>query len=113
MKVKELKSKYFSDYVYKSSYESPFKKMGKIDQQKEIDKFRFMTNHTHLMDFYVNGEKVELLKWGKMYIKISRDGVDEVIKHNDLKRISYRGVYNGKTIIDKPAKSYTFEILNN
>ena len=110
-KVRNLKQKYFKDFEYKPKYQSPFSRMSDEEKKEMIEKFRFVTNHVPLMDFYVDGEKVELLKWGKQYIRFNRDGVKEIKKDSDLKRITYKGVYNGKTIIEKP-KGYSFKIYN-
>jgi hypothetical protein len=112
-RIRNLKEKYFKDYKFKSTakYQSPFSKMTDEEKEKMIERFRFVTDHVSLMDFYVNDEKVELLRWGKQRIKIERNGVQEIIKDSDLKRVTYKGVYNGKTIIEKP-KGYSFKIYN-
>tara|TARA_R110000772_G_scaffold2410_4_gene8627 strand:- start:86607 stop:87353 length:747 start_codon:yes stop_codon:yes gene_type:complete len=110
-KVKALKEKYFKDFEYKPTYKSPFYKMNDEEKKEMIERFRFVTNHVPLMDFYVDDEKVELLRWGKQNIKFKRNGVEEIIKDSDLKRISYKGIYKGKTIIEK-SKRESFKIYN-
>tara|TARA_R110000772_G_scaffold123662_2_gene230052 strand:+ start:685 stop:1476 length:792 start_codon:yes stop_codon:yes gene_type:complete len=125
-KKRNLKEEYFKDYKYKPKpkYISPFQKMSKEEQEEMIASYRFVTSHVPLMDFYVDGEKVDLLKWGKQRIKIIKGSKEKItkdtnldnflittLKDSDLGRVSYKGVYNGKTIIEKPKRGQ-FVIYN-
>lgn len=106
-KVKSLKEEYFKDYKYDSSVKI---KISDEDREKRIQKFKYITDNIHNMNFYVDGQEVELSKWGVNNIKYIKDGVEVIVKHNSIKNISYRGILNGKVIIDKPLGVKHFKI---
>lgn len=98
-KLLELKSKMRKEYNENHK--------DKMDKLKEENKrtYGFISKHISELDFYVSGEKVKLLDWGRTRIKILRDNKEEeIIKYNSLSKVHYKGYYKGKLVIEKKPK---------
>ena len=100
IKRKEIKSELMDKYAKYMS-----------DRKKDsIEKYTFISKSIPEMDFYLNGEKVKLIKWGPNKIRYEINGEKMSLKDRELYRQEYKGYLNNKLILDKPKRD-DFKII--